>query len=61
MLSKFAHVTKEGKYVKPPHAKMSYGGVSTEFSPFFQYRVMLIRCYTFALRELTPTYLFQLL
>jgi hypothetical protein len=27
MLSKFAQVTKEGKYVQPPHAKLSYGGV----------------------------------
>lgn len=27
MLSKFAQVTKEGKYVRPPHAKISYGGV----------------------------------
>ncbi|KII94224.1 hypothetical protein PLICRDRAFT_420565 [Plicaturopsis crispa FD-325 SS-3] len=27
MLSKFAQVTKEGKYVKPPHAKLSYGGM----------------------------------
>lgn len=28
MLSKFAQVTSEGKYVQPPHAKLSYGGVS---------------------------------
>ncbi|KAF4588698.1 hypothetical protein EYR40_010251 [Pleurotus pulmonarius] len=27
MLSKFAQVTNEGKYVKPPHAKLSYGGM----------------------------------
>lgn len=27
MLSKFAQVTKEGTYVKPPHSKLSYGGV----------------------------------
>ena len=27
MLSKFAQVTDDGKYVKPPHAKISYGGV----------------------------------
>ncbi|THH13177.1 hypothetical protein EW146_g7008 [Bondarzewia mesenterica] len=27
MLSQFAEVTKEGKYVRPPHAKMSYGGM----------------------------------
>ncbi|KLO15570.1 peroxisomal oxidase [Schizopora paradoxa] len=27
MLSKFAQVTKEGKYVRPPHAKISYGGM----------------------------------
>lgn len=27
MLARFAQVTKEGKYVMPPHAKLSYGGV----------------------------------
>jgi acyl-CoA oxidase len=27
MLSKFAQVTDDGKYVKPPHAKISYGGM----------------------------------
>lgn len=27
MLSKFAQVTKDGGYVKPPHAKLSYGGM----------------------------------
>jgi acyl-CoA oxidase len=27
MLSKFAHVTEDGRYVQPPHAKISYGGV----------------------------------
>jgi acyl-CoA oxidase len=27
MLSKFAQVTDDGKYVQPPHAKISYGGV----------------------------------
>lgn len=27
MLSKFAGVTPEGEYIKPPHAKMSYGGM----------------------------------
>ncbi|TFK73089.1 acyl-CoA oxidase [Pluteus cervinus] len=27
MLSKFAKVTDEGKYIKPPHAKLSYGGM----------------------------------
>jgi len=25
MLSKFAQVTKDSEYVKPPHAKLSYG------------------------------------
>ncbi|EIW76904.1 peroxisomal oxidase [Coniophora puteana RWD-64-598 SS2] len=29
MLSKFAQVTREGEYVKPPHAKLSYGGMLT--------------------------------
>ena len=28
MLSKFARVTADGRYVQPPHAKLSYGGVS---------------------------------
>lgn len=28
MLSAFASVTPEGQYVQPPHAKLSYGGVS---------------------------------
>ncbi|KAF7965078.1 hypothetical protein HWV62_45767 [Athelia sp. TMB] len=27
MLSKFAQVTAEGKYLQPPHAKLSYGGM----------------------------------
>ncbi|KAJ8495479.1 hypothetical protein ONZ45_g12848 [Pleurotus djamor] len=27
MLSKFAQVTDDGKYVRPPHAKLSYGGM----------------------------------
>jgi acyl-CoA oxidase len=31
MLSKFAGVTDEGKYVTPPHAKLSYGGVRLSF------------------------------
>ena len=28
MLSAFASVTPDGEYVQPPHAKLSYGGVS---------------------------------
>jgi acyl-CoA oxidase len=31
MLSGFAQVTSEGEYVQPPHAKLSYGGVSSVF------------------------------
>lgn len=27
MLSKFADVTPDGRYIQPPHAKLSYGGV----------------------------------
>ncbi|EGO20267.1 hypothetical protein SERLADRAFT_477680 [Serpula lacrymans var. lacrymans S7.9] len=27
MLSRFAQVTRDGQYVKPPHAKLSYGGM----------------------------------
>lgn len=33
MLSRFAQVTDKGEYVKPPHAKTSYGGVRAH--PFF--------------------------
>ena len=32
MLSGFAQVTSEGEYVQPPHAKLSYGGVSALFA-----------------------------
>ena len=28
MLSAFASVTPKGEYIKPSHAKLSYGGVS---------------------------------
>jgi len=28
MFSKFAEVTKEGSYIQPPDAKLSYGGVN---------------------------------
>lgn len=27
MLSRFAQVTEDGAYIRPPHAKLSYGGV----------------------------------
>lgn len=27
MLSRFAQVTEDGQYVKPPHSKVSYGGM----------------------------------
>ena len=27
MLSRFAQVTEEGQYVRPPHDKLSYGGM----------------------------------
>jgi hypothetical protein len=27
MLSKFAQVTNDGRYIQPPHSKLSYGGV----------------------------------
>ena len=32
MLSKFAHVTPDGRYIQPPHAKISYGGVRSKYS-----------------------------
>lgn len=31
MLSRFANVSADGKYSKPPHDKLSYGGVSDTF------------------------------
>lgn len=31
MLSGFAQVTEDGTYVRPPHAKLSYGGVRVPF------------------------------
>lgn len=34
MLSKYAQVTDDGKYVQPPHAKMSYGGVGHQIHRF---------------------------
>lgn len=39
MLSRFAQITKEGDYIKPPHVKMSYGGVS--LSAFTRIRPLL--------------------
>jgi len=33
MFSKFAEVTTEGIYIKPPHAKLSYGGVKSLSRP----------------------------
>ncbi len=50
MLSKFAQVTNEGKYVKPPHAKLSYGGVSYGFISASRTQLILVRLdalYTF--------------
>ena len=48
MLSKYAQVTREGQYVKPPHAKISYGGVSaSHYDPYTVIHV-LCRCCTFA-------------
>ncbi|KAG5350604.1 hypothetical protein C0989_010187 [Termitomyces sp. Mn162] len=36
MLSKFAQVTDDGKYVQPPHAKLSYGGVRVPSPDFHE-------------------------
>lgn len=33
MLSKFANITKEGKYMVPVHSKLGYGGVSHPPTP----------------------------
>ena len=35
MLSGFASVTPDGQYVQPPHAKLSYGGVSVQMCDHF--------------------------
>lgn len=42
MLSKFAKVTDEGKYVPAPHAKLSYGGVSDFVLSFEDNRAVLL-------------------
>ncbi len=42
MLSKFAQVTEDGRYVQPPHAKISYGGV---------------RLFTLSILDITTIYL----
>lgn len=41
MLSGFAQVTDEGKYLRPPHAKLSYGGVSCKSPTLHLRRIIL--------------------
>ena len=36
MLSKFSRVTDDGEYVQPPHAKISYGGVSATIFDYLE-------------------------
>jgi acyl-CoA oxidase len=35
MLSKFAQVTEDGRYIQPPHSKLSYGGVGYTYTASF--------------------------
>jgi len=51
MLSKFAQVTKEGKYVQPPHAKLSYGGVRHLIIQWNHGFDLSNRCFIFGPRE----------
>jgi hypothetical protein len=51
MLSKFAQVTKEGKYVQPPHAKLSYGGVRRLIIQWNHGFDLSNRCFIFGPRE----------
>ncbi|PIL25736.1 hypothetical protein GSI_11486 [Ganoderma sinense ZZ0214-1] len=43
MLSAFAGVTDEGEYVRPPHAKLSYGGVEVRLSLALESATIAIR------------------
>ena len=59
MLSKFAQVTDDGKYVQPPHAKISYGGVSLGNSSFIDCTTNFssaCRCCTFDPGKLMMTF-----
>lgn len=44
MLSKFAQVTEDGKYLKPPHSKISYGGVSSTFLVILHATMLIDDC-----------------
>lgn len=53
MLSKFAQVTDDGKYIQPPHAKLSYGGVRVPFPTLHEsWTDLESRCCTFAQSKL---------
>jgi hypothetical protein len=55
MLSKFAQVSDEGQYIQPPHAKLSYGGVSTVNirHRYLALKEPLNRCCTYVPSELS--------
>lgn len=46
MLSKFSQITDDGKYIQPPHAKLSYGGVSINQSIVTPASDTVFRCCT---------------
>jgi len=54
MLSGFAQVTDEGKYLQPPHAKLSYGGVRSVLVPHVSATNMIQRCFIFVRSEFPP-------
>lgn len=41
MFSEYSQVTEDGHYIKPPHEKLSYGGVSLHLQPMNR---VLTRC-----------------
>jgi len=51
MLSGFAQVTDEGKYLQPPHAKLSYGGVRSVLVPTVNVTNSVQRCFIFVRSE----------
>lgn len=53
MLSKFAQVTRDGKYVKPVHEKVSYGGVSL-------FRLSLSLCLCLKVTPMSRCYILEL-
>ena len=58
MLSGFAQVTSEGEYVQPPHAKLSYGGVSLFLLRLSSLTNDDARCFTSVLSKISEVSFF---